>query len=248
MSATSARVKFDTTGRGVSFGVGFGLGVGSGLGVGVDGDCVGAGVIELSSGGGVSPSALAMIVQAATEFPLCKQFAYVSVEEVLPRLQSAKATLSTMSERARPLLPVFACTVPGFNRFLFASVAAVLRAPVPSLALVVINAARNIQPDNYVLRTMRLRFARRVEQWRKRCLSDYARSGSGKRRGDPKSQGSRRKSRSEQPTEQHEIALPGYIFYRRVRRVNKPLTWALCETSVGRGIDTQKVGHVRLAS
>jgi hypothetical protein len=87
----AARVKLDTTGCGVGFGVDLGVAVATGVGAAVAGGFVGLGVIALSSGGGVSPRALATDAQAPLEFPLCRQLAYVSVEEVLPRLQLASS-------------------------------------------------------------------------------------------------------------------------------------------------------------
>ena len=106
----AARVKLDTTARGVGFGVGLGAAVVSGVGAAVAVDSAsaprrppkarfGLGVIAPSSGGGVSPRALATNAQTCLEFPLWRQLAYVSVEAlVLPRLQLASSKENAIIE------------------------------------------------------------------------------------------------------------------------------------------------------
>src|SRR5580704_750443 len=70
------------------------------------------------------------------------------------------------------LLPIFTSAITSPNRLLFAGVSTVLRAPIPALTLVMVNAARDIKPHYNVLWTVRLCRAFRVEERRQRSLSD----------------------------------------------------------------------------
>jgi hypothetical protein len=79
------------------------------------------------------------------------------------------------------LLSILSGSIAGFDRLLLAGVRAVLRAPVPALTFVVVDAARDVKPHYNVLWAMRLCGALHIEEWWQR-LGDDCRLGRRRRR------------------------------------------------------------------